>query len=180
MTSLESTVRMLSVECAVFEQPLPGKVLTRPHDLGETPVVDLDVELVRRLAAELEMDGAAAHVDVSLRSVVKPKEPLLRAYSSFPIRKLVTSSSRTTVATTRSWLSSSRRRSRSTRRAQRTERAGERHEVGELVVGTIVDERVVIPVLLAPAGIAAGCLQMAVGMRRDPHIGPRRRDDQRA
>src|SRR5439155_19965100 len=34
----------------------------------------------------------------------------------------------------------------------------------------------VIAVLLAAAGVATGCLQVAALARADPHVGPRRRD----
>src|SRR5439155_3925625 len=36
-----------------------------------------------------------------------------------------------------------------------------------------------VPVLLAPAGVEAGRLKMAVGVRADPNLGPSRRDHQR-
>ena len=38
----------------------------------------------------------------------------------------------------------------------------------------------VVAVLLAPARVAAGRLQVAVGLRADPDVGPRRRDRERA
>ena len=110
-----------------------------------------------------------------LRNVVSPNDLLLRAYSALPIRRLVTSSRRTTVATTRSWVSSSDAEIAVDASAKLAERRSERDQIGELVVGPVVDEGLVIAVLLAPTSVATGGLQMAVGIGGNPHVGPGRR-----
>ena len=47
--------------------------------------------------------------------------------------------------------------------------------VGELVGAALRRPLRVVEILLAPTRIAAGCLQMAIGARRNPDIAPRRR-----
>ena len=114
----------------------------------------------------------------SLR-VVRPNEPFVRAYSSFPTRTRVRSSSSTTSAMTRSCGSPARPRSSRTRAPEAGKRAAERLEELELGLLLLLAEAGVVAVLLAASGIAPGRLHVAAGVGRDPHVRPGRRDGER-
>ena len=86
------------------------------------------------------------------------------------------SSRRTTAATTRSWVRPRSARSRLTAPAQRRQVEPELAQVVELRRLALVAERLVVQVLLAATGVAPGGLEVPVGLRGDPHVGPRRRD----
>ena len=110
------------------------------------------------------------------RSVVSPKDPLARAYSSLPTRMCVRSSSATTVARTRARESGSRRRSAATRRRICGSTRANASIRAYLVSSRTSVHLRVIAVLLAAARVAAGGLDVRVGARRDPHALPRRRE----
>ena len=104
----------------------------------------------------------------------------LLAYSALPMRISVISIRRTIAASTFSRGRPRRFRSASTR-ARISGRA--RAKVSSLVVFRLVAHLAparMIAVLLAPARVAAGGLQVAVRVGADPHLGPGRRDRQRA
>ena len=89
---------------------------------------------------------------------------------------LVHSSSRTTVASTFSRGSPVRARSASTRARIRGSTSTEGDHAAELGLVPHLAPPGVIAVLLAPPGVPAGGLEMAVGRGADPHIGVGRRD----
>ena len=108
----------LAVVVEVLEQLLPGQVLAALDD--RAPAAGRG----RRSCAPCRScrgSGSAASAPststCSSRSVVRPNEPLARAYSSLPTRISVVSSSRTTAASTFSRGRPGRARSPSTRRA---------------------------------------------------------------
>ena len=127
------------------------------------------------LAAERKRDVAPRTSTCRLRSVVRPYDPLSRAYSSLPTRISVRSSSWTTVASTLSREQRRRCRSRFDGAADRRQRRGEFEQPIEL--GRVADLRElgVIAILLAAARVAPGRLQMRERIGGDPDVGPRRR-----
>ena len=110
------------------------------------------------------------------RRVVSPNERFRRAYSSLPTRMNVSSRRRTTAASTFSRGRPVRARSASTR--SRIRGSASPNSIMPVVlrrVAGLAPARV-IAVLLAAAGIAARRLDVAVGARADPHVGPGGRD----
>ena len=114
------------------------------------------------------------------RIVVRPKDRLRRAYSSFPTRISVSSSSRTTAASTFARDRPRRARSRSRPAADAGQRLGEGDHPREVVGAAVGPPARVVAVLLAPACVATGRLQVPVRPRADPDVRPRGRDDDRA
>ena len=104
------------------------------------------------------------------RNVVRPYDLFVRAYSSFPTRTSVASSSRTTVATTfsRGIAGVGRGRLATCLRIAGSARA-ELVQAGELRFVAVGAEPRVIPVLLPTPRVAAGRLQVTVGRRRQIH-----------
>ena len=115
-----------------------------------------------------------------VRSVVRPKESLARAYSSLPTRMRVVSSRRTTVASTLSRGSPASARSWRDAAPDARQRPGEGEHAPVLGLVAHFAPARVIAVLLAPARVAAGGLQMAVVARADPDLVPGGRNRQRA
>ena len=110
-----------------------------------------------------------------LRKVVRPKDPFARAYSSLPTRTSVSSSSPTIVASTFSRDPGAGKIGVhcAPDRDQRLAEIGEPRELRFVAVGP---EAGVVPVLLAPARVTTGRLEVTVRTRADPHVGPRGRD----
>ncbi len=115
----------------------------------------LAAEREAKLAADRRRRGRS-------RSVVRPNEPFSRAYSSLPTRMSVVSSSRTTVAST-----FSRGRPRRAEivvdaaRGSSGRAPAERDHASYFVSSRCARQRGVVAVLLAPARVAAGRLDVA-------------------
>ena len=112
--------------------------------------------------------------------VVRPNDRLRRAYSSLPTRMRVSSRSRMTAARTFSRARPRRARSRShCRRIFGRTRANSSSR-SNLASSRPAPPPGVVAVLLPSARITPRGLEMARRIRADPHIGPGRRDGQRA
>ena len=113
-----------------------------------------------------------------MRSVVAPKLLLSRAYCSLPMRICSVSSSRTTAASTVSRPSLRCLKSCSTRRRNLGSAFPNSSSPSYFAAVPLLAEVVVVAVLLAPARIHAGRLQVAVGIRAEPCllIGGRQAD----
>ena len=157
-----------------LNQPLSREVLTLGDQTGEPSVLQHDRVRPAALADESERDAGA--VDARLTrpqrgqavGAVGPSVGLVadadagaveevdhqRGLASFgrtPIHEVVCD-----------------------RRPQPRERRAEQHQLVELGLFLRQAERRVIAGLLATLGIASGRLEMPVGIRTDPHVGPRR------
>ena len=185
MTSAESMQRTRAVLVDVAEQLLARQLLAAPHD--RAPRADLRP---RHRARRHPCRGSAGAAGCRARrrggcaAWSGRTNRCSRAYSSLPTRTKVVSSRRTSAASTasRDGRLAPRRLSEVARDAcaNARQRPAERFEAVELVVVALLAPLRVIAVLLAPACIAAGGLQVTVGQRADPHRVVRRRDRQRA
>ena len=110
------------------------------------------------------------------RSVVRPNDLLSRAYSSLPTRMSVSSSSRTTAASTFSRGRPGRREVRVDALADRRQQPGEGDHPLELRAVAVLAVARVVAVLLAAPGVATGRLQVAARVGADPDVRPGRRD----
>ena len=111
-----------------------------------------------------------------LRSVVRPKLLLSRAYSSLPTRARVFSSSVTKAASTRRRGRSGSARSRFHLVADLGQHAAEHQHAAVFRLVPHDAPAGVVAVLLAAAGVPAGRLEVAVAVAADPHVGVGRRD----
>jgi hypothetical protein len=100
----------------ILEQLLARQILAGGHDPRQAPVSDADLVQTTPLPRHRTRRLEPATMACRLRSVVRPNDRLVRAYSSFPIRRFVTSSRSTTVASTLSLGRPGRLMSRAVRR----------------------------------------------------------------
>jgi hypothetical protein len=149
-------------------------MLAGTNDLGESGVVDNDVEMVGRLPAKRESDHRAAYGYVSIAKCGE-SERAIRARvldisnaqaghvekpndcCDHPIVSEVLSSQVARHA-----------------RSQGPEHLREQNEIVELVLGLTLGERRVIAVLLSPACIVTCGLKVTAGVGSYPDIAPRR------
>ncbi len=148
-------------------------------DAGDRRVGDGDVELVRRLAGELQPHPLAARGRVAVAQGGQPvravrRDVLLVAHAQRRRVEQAHHGGHDAVVAQAAFGEVALHRS-----AQAGEVQPELAQVVELGRLAFVAERVVVAVLLAAPGVAPGGLQVPVGLRRDPHVGPRRRDHQR-
>ncbi|MCW0466763.1 hypothetical protein NB705_003836 [Xanthomonas sacchari] len=171
----------LAVVVAILEQCLPGQLLAAADQLDQVHVVDLDVVLLAALAAELQPRPAAldeGQVAVAQRgqavgAVAACVFGIAHAHQGLGHQRhhhrqhlVARVAGQRHVATQAP--------------AQPRQGLAEGDDALELAVAAHLRPVDVVAVLLAPARVAAGGLQVAVVARADPHFGVGRRDRQLA
>ena len=169
----------LAVLVDVLEQLVARQLAAAPYDACRARIVHVDRVRLARLALELEAHGRAAHLDV------------LRVHRGQTVRAVVARVLVVPDADQRLVEQPDDGRDHLLARQPRQRHVGEDllaqggHRFGEIDQTPVLRfvarlaPLLVVAVLLAPARVASGRLQVTALARTDPHVGPRGRDGQR-